>query len=107
MQVFKIKVNKDGDVETKPGTLRVPAHHNEDFVYTIHPKNEDDYDLEAIEIIEDDAFTQKRVNRKTILMHDDNLTHWKEGDTEYKYTVKVKSVKGGDLLEEDPTIVNQ
>jgi len=106
MQVFDIKVSTRGNVRTTPKTYHVPAHHQEDFVYTIHPDSEDKYDLEKIKI-QGAPFTQERINRKTIRVHDDNQMHWKKGDTEYKYEVFVKPVEGGKPLVEDPTIVNQ
>ncbi len=106
MQIFRISVENKDEVKTRPPIYHVPGHRNEDFLYTMSPSNEDEYDLEQIKIT-GAAFTQTRVNRKTILMHDDNERYWEEGDTVYKYTVKVKPINGGRPLEEDPTIVNQ
>lgn len=106
MQVFNVKVSTRGNVRTEPKTYHVPAHHQEDFVYTIHPDNEKKYDLEAIKI-KGAAFTKQKINSKTILMHDDNSRYHEKGDTKYKYEVFVKPVEGGKLLKEDPTIVNQ
>ena len=106
MQVFNVKVSTRGNVRTEPKTYHVPAHRQEDFIYTIDPRNEDKYDLEEIDI-QGTPFTQDRINKKTIHVHDDNLMHYKHGDTNYKYTVFVKPVEGGESLVEDPTIVNQ
>ncbi len=105
MQIFNIKVSNK-KVETHPPTYHVPGHRTEDFIYTIHESSQDEYDLQQIDIT-GAAFTRTRVNRKTILMHDDNERYWEEGDTPYKYTVRVKPVNGGRPLEEDPIIVNQ
>ncbi len=106
MQIFNISVENKDKVKTRPDVYHVPGHRNEDFIYTMDPSNEDEYDLQQIDIT-GAAFTRTRVNRKTILMHDDNERYWEEGDTPYKYTVRVKPVNGGRPLEDDPTIVNQ
>lgn len=108
MQTFEIMVKPRNKrpVITNPKTYHVPAHYQEDLLFTIHPDYEEDYDLEKIKF-NGAPFSQQRVNSKTICVHDDNHLHWKKGDTVYKYEVFVKPVEGGKSLKEDPIIVNQ
>ncbi len=102
MQIFNIKVSNK-KVETLPTKYHVPAHQCEDFIFTMDKSSQDAYDIADIGL-KTTPFSQKRVNKKTIWVHDNNI---KGNKKNYKYKVKVKPIKRGPVLEEDPIIINQ
>lgn len=103
MQIFNISVSKKNIVKTLPTKYHVPAHQSEDFIYTMDKSSQDAYDIADISL-KTSPFSQTRVNKKTIWVHDNNI---KGNKKKYKYKVKVKPIKGGPVLTEDPTIINQ
>jgi len=106
MHIFNINVSTRGNVKTDPRKYHVAAFSADDFLFTMNDRSQDDYSLHSIDI-KGAPFSQKRINNKTIWVHDDNIKGNKNGSVDYKYTVKVKRLSDGAILTEDPVIVNE
>ena len=103
MHVFNINVSNKDVVKTHPPKYHVPQFSTDDFIFTMDNKSQEAYDIADIGL-KTGPFSQRRINKKTIWVHDDNI---KGNKKDYKYKVKVKPINGDPVLEEDPTIVNQ
>lgn len=114
MYIIQVNVNENSDpplVSVDPDKFHVRRDSIDYILFTMDDTSQQDWDLESIDFPAQAPITNMHVNKKTIMIRDDNrrVLHADKPlrENSWKYTAWVKNVANNQRFKVDPEVVNE